>query len=111
MHKYRIVIYWSEEDQVFIAEVPELPGCMTHGDTKAGARANAYEAIQSWIDTANEFGDPIPEPRRERVTSNSLAEDKYGVMSRYRLSMRSKNPQKSLFNPRVPHSTMNPMAH
>ena len=60
MHKYRIVIYWSDEDDVFIAEVPELPGCMTHGDTQAVALANANQAIQGWIDTANHFGDQIP---------------------------------------------------
>jgi predicted RNase H-like HicB family nuclease len=108
MHKYRIKIYWSAEDQIFIAEVPELPGCMTHGDTQASARANAYEAIQSWIDTANEFGDPIPEPKRERGTSN-LAEAKYRIMSRHRPSIRSNNPL-SLFNPRAPHLTMNPKA-
>ena len=67
MHKYEIMIYWSDEDQVFIAEVPELPGCMTHGDTQAAALANANEAIQLWIDTANEFGDPVPEPKGQRL--------------------------------------------
>ena len=67
MHKYEIMIYWSNEDQVFIAEVPELPGCMTHGDTQAAALANANEAIQLWIDTANEFGDPVPEPKGQRL--------------------------------------------
>ena len=65
--KYKINIYWSDEDQVFIAEVPELPGCMTHGDTQAAALANANEAIQLWIDTANEFGDPVPEPKGQRL--------------------------------------------
>lgn len=107
MHKYRIKIYWSAEDQVFIAEVPELPGCMTHGDTKAAARANANEAIQSWIDTANKFGDPIPEPKGERMTSNSLAEAKYRIMSGHRSSIRSKNPLSSI-NPKAPPLTMNP---
>ena len=67
MHKYEIIIYWSNEDQVFIAEVPELPGCMTHGDTQAAALENAGEAIQLWIDTANEFGDPVPEPKGQRL--------------------------------------------
>jgi len=65
MHKYRIVVYWSEEDNVFIAEVPELPGCMTHGDTQAAALTNANEAIQGWIDAAKYFGDPIPQPAEE----------------------------------------------
>ena len=67
MHKYEVIIYWSNEDQVFVAEVPELPGCMAHGDTKADALASADEAIQLWIDTATEFGDPIPEPKGQRL--------------------------------------------
>ena len=67
MHKYEIIIYWSNEDQVFIAEVPELPGCMAHGDTQSAALDNANEAIQLWIDTANEFGDPVPEPKGQRL--------------------------------------------
>ena len=67
MHKYEIIIYWSNEDQVFVADVPELPGCMAHGDTQAAALAHANEAIQLWIDTAREFGDPVPEPKGERL--------------------------------------------
>ncbi len=67
MHKYEIIIYWSNEDQVFIAEVPELPGCMAHGNTQEAALANANQAIQLWTDTAREFGDPIPEPKGERL--------------------------------------------
>jgi predicted RNase H-like HicB family nuclease len=67
MHKYETIIYWSNEDQVFVAEVPELPGCMAHGNTQEAALAHAYEAIQLWIDTAREFGDPIPEPKGERL--------------------------------------------
>ncbi len=67
MHKYEIIIYWSNEDQAFIAEVPELPGCMAHGDSQTSALANANEAIQAWIDTANEFGDPVPEPKGQRL--------------------------------------------
>jgi len=67
MHKYEIIIYWSNEDQVFIAEVPELPGCIAHGDTQESALAHAHEAIQLWIDTAKEFGHPIPEPKGERL--------------------------------------------
>ena len=63
MNKYRIVIYWSEEDHVFIAEVPELPGCMTHGGTQATALANANKAVQAWIDTAKAFGAPVPKPK------------------------------------------------
>jgi predicted RNase H-like HicB family nuclease len=67
MHKYEVIIYWSDEDQVFIAEVPELPGCMAHGETQTAALANVNEAIQLWIDTAEEFGDPIPEPKGRRL--------------------------------------------
>ena len=66
-HKYEIIIYWSNEDQVFVAEVPELPGCMAHGETHESALANANDAIQLWIDTAQEFGDPVPEPKGQRL--------------------------------------------
>ncbi len=67
MDKYEIILYWSEEDKVFIAEVPELPGCMAHGDTQEKALANSKEAIQLWLDTAREFGDPIPSPKGQRL--------------------------------------------
>jgi len=67
VHKYEIIIYWSNEDRAFVAEVPELPGCMAHGSTPEAALANARDAIQLWIDTAREFGDPIPEPKGERL--------------------------------------------
>lgn len=67
MHKYEIIIYWSSEDNAYVAEVPELPGCTAHGHTYESAAGNANEAIQLWIDTAKEFGDPIPEPKGERL--------------------------------------------
>ena len=67
MHKYETIIYWSDEDQVFIADVPELPGCMAHGESPDEALANAQEAMQLWLDTAREFGDPIPEPKGRRL--------------------------------------------
>jgi predicted RNase H-like HicB family nuclease len=67
MHKYEVIIYWSDEDQAFIAEVPELPGCMAHGQTQEAALASANEAIQLWIDTAKEFGRPVPEPKGRRL--------------------------------------------
>lgn len=67
MNKYEIIIFWSEEDQVFVAEVPELPGCSAHGATHEAALTNAQEAIRLWIDTAREFGDPIPAPKRRRL--------------------------------------------
>ena len=67
MNEFGVIIYWSNEDQVFVADVPELPGCMAHGDTKHDALANADEAVQLWIDTAQEFDDPIPEPKGQRL--------------------------------------------
>lgn len=67
MHKYEIIIYWSESDEAFVSEIPELPGCMAHGGTQEAALVNAKEAIQLWIDTAKEFGDPIPEPKGRRL--------------------------------------------
>ena len=67
MYKYEIIIYWSREDDAFVAETPELPGCMTHGKTYEEAIKNIQEAIQLWIDTAKEFGDPVPEPKGERL--------------------------------------------
>jgi len=67
MNKYEVIIYWSDEDQVFVAEVPELPGCAAHGATQEAALANAQQAIGLWIDTAREFGDPIPEPKGRRL--------------------------------------------
>jgi len=67
MIKYEVTIYWSEEDAAFIAEVPELPGCAAHGPTQEDALSNALDAIRLWIDTAKEFGDPIPEPKGRRL--------------------------------------------
>ena len=67
MYKYQIVINWNERDRLFIAEVPELPGCIAHGDTQEAALLNIQEAIQLWIDTAKEFGDFIPEPQTNKI--------------------------------------------
>ena len=67
MYKYEIILYWSSEDQACIAEVPELPGCMAHGQTQEAGLKNINEAIQLWIETAQEFGDPVPEPKGERL--------------------------------------------
>ena len=63
MSKYEIIIYWSEEDQAFVAEVPELPGCMADGETYQEALANIEVIIQEWIETAEEIGREIPEPK------------------------------------------------
>ena len=65
--KYEIIMFWSEEDQAFVADVPELPGCMAHGDSYESALANVREAIRLWMDTAKEFGHPIPEPKGRRL--------------------------------------------
>jgi predicted RNase H-like HicB family nuclease len=67
MNKYEVIIYWSDEDQAFIAEAPELPGCCAHGATQEAALASAQEAIRLWIDTAREFGDPVPKPKGRRL--------------------------------------------
>jgi predicted RNase H-like HicB family nuclease len=67
MSEYEINIYLSNDDQVFIAEVPELPGCMAHGNSPENALKHANEAIQLWIDTANEFGDSVPAPKEHRL--------------------------------------------
>jgi predicted RNase H-like HicB family nuclease len=66
-YRYEIILYWSAEDDVFVAEVPELPGCMSHGGTQEEALRCVQEAIQLWIDTAQEFGDAIPEPKGRRL--------------------------------------------
>ncbi len=58
MQKYEIIIYWSDEDQVFVAETPELPGCMAHGETEELALKNIKDAIQLWIDTARRVWRP-----------------------------------------------------
>jgi len=63
MTKYEIIIYWSDEDKAFIAEVPELPGCMADGKTYRQALSNAEVVIAEWIDTAKELGRPIPQPK------------------------------------------------
>jgi predicted RNase H-like HicB family nuclease len=67
MPKYEVIIYWSEEDQAFIAEVPELPGCAADGETYQQALANAETVIQEWLETATELGRPIPTPKGRLV--------------------------------------------
>ena len=67
MRKYEVIIYWSQEDEAFIAEVPELPGCMAHGSTQLAALENINQAMELWLDIAREFGDPIPEPKGRRL--------------------------------------------
>jgi len=67
MYKYEIIIYWESQDHAYVAEVPELPGCFAHGNTYDDALRNVKEAIQLWMDTAKEFGDPVPEPKGQRL--------------------------------------------
>ena len=63
MTKYEIILYWSNEDSAFIAEVPELPGCAADGATRQEALANVEVVIAEWFETSRELGRPIPEPR------------------------------------------------
>lgn len=63
MTKYEVILYWSAEDDTFIAEVPELPGCAADGQTRHEALANVETVIQEWIETAQSLGRPIPEPK------------------------------------------------
>jgi predicted RNase H-like HicB family nuclease len=67
MMKYELIIYWSEEDNSFVAEVPELPGCVADGETYIEALQNAQTVMQEWIETAQELGRPIPQPRGKLV--------------------------------------------
>ncbi len=66
IHKYEVVICWSEDDKVFIADVPELAGCAAHGDSPAEALAEAQQAIGLWLDTARVLGRDIPKPKGRR---------------------------------------------
>ena len=61
--KYEVIIYWSDDDGAFIAEVPELAGCMADGATYQDALANVEVIIEQWVATAKEMGRPIPKPR------------------------------------------------
>ena len=63
LERYEVIIYWSSEGEAFIAEIPELPGCMADGATREEALSNAHVVIQEWIETAKELGREIPEPK------------------------------------------------
>ena len=67
MDKYEIIIYWSADDDAFVAEAPELPGCTAHGTTHEEALTNIRAAMDLWIKTAKEFRDPIPKPKGHRL--------------------------------------------
>lgn len=63
MYKYEVIVYWSNDDETFIAEVPELPGCMADGSTYEEAIKNVQVIISEWIDTAKELNREVPEPK------------------------------------------------
>lgn len=67
--RYEIILYWSQVDQAFIAEVPELPGCAADGTTYHEALANVEVVIQEWIETARDLGRPVPEPRGRLINA------------------------------------------
>jgi len=67
MDRYEIIIFWSNEDQTFIAEAPELPGCIAHGPTHQEALTNVKDAMSQWIDTAVQLGRDIPQPLGRRL--------------------------------------------
>lgn len=67
MNHYEIIIYWSNEDQAFLAEAPELPGCMAHGDSYEDALRNVQDAMAFWLNVAREQNEPIPAPKGRRL--------------------------------------------
>jgi len=69
VQKYEIVIYWDNQDKIFVAEVPELAGCSAHGNTQIDAVKNINEAVELWLETAQEFGDEIPQPRQRKLAA------------------------------------------
>jgi predicted RNase H-like HicB family nuclease len=107
MNKYATIIYWSDDDQVFIAEVPDLPGCMTHAETRSAALANAEEAIELWVKTAKEFGNQVPEPRYGRVISNRASKMPFHDSHK---SFVRRNNVRSFILPGVTQHTVNPEA-
>ena len=68
-NRYEIIIFWSDEDRAFVADVPELPGCMAHGKTRIEAAQNVSDAIELWLETAKEFGDSIPKARQHQLAA------------------------------------------
>lgn len=69
MMHYKVVIYWSPEDEVYIAEVPELAGCMADGETYFEALSNVQVIMEEWIQTATELERPIPQPQGKLVAA------------------------------------------
>lgn len=69
MYNFEILIYWSKEDDCYIAEIPELPGCIAHGNDEFEALKNIKVAKELWISTAREFGDEIPNSKGKLITA------------------------------------------
>lgn len=67
MYKYEIIIYWSKQDNCYVSEVPELPGCMADGKTYQEVTKNTEKVISEWIETAISLNRPIPEPKGEKL--------------------------------------------
>ena len=67
MDRTEIIILWSDEDNAFVADVPELPGCMAHGDTHESALAAVKEALSLWLETAHATDRVVPQPRGARL--------------------------------------------
>ncbi len=67
MHKYEVIIYWSDEDNTYVAEVPQLAGCSAHGNSPQAALSSTNEAIDLWLDTARQLGREIPKPIGRRL--------------------------------------------
>ena len=67
--RYEMIVWWSSEDNAFVVDVPELPGCMAHGNTRAETIANAEEAVAFWLQTAKEDAMTIPEPKGRLVVA------------------------------------------
>ena len=65
--KYQTILYWNEEDGVYVADVPEFPGCSAHGDTQERVLENVKDAMEFWFDTARELGRNVPEPKGHRL--------------------------------------------
>jgi predicted RNase H-like HicB family nuclease len=67
MYRYELIVYWSQTDNSYIVEVPELPGCMADGPSYEAAVINAQRVIREWLETARELGRPIPEAQGHKV--------------------------------------------
>ena len=74
MLKYQIIIFWSDEDDLYVTYAPELPGCMAHGDTYEDALKNIMDAMEFWIDTVREVNKPVPEPKVREIIFDIHAE-------------------------------------